>query len=103
MNQDNATWADGSSAPACWTPPVFPLRRVVRREDWTNKYCRPGEGRRSHFLECGHEVCTKQSAGHPERKRCRECHQSNAPREGSAVARTLDADVGTESGGGECR
>jgi hypothetical protein len=60
---------------ASWTPPVYPLKKVVRRQNWTNKYCRPGEGRRTHYLECGHEIMTKQSDGYPRRKRCEECHR----------------------------
>lgn len=51
----------------------FPLRKVLKTVDTTNKYCRPGEGCRWHHLECGHQVITKQSAGFPARKRCRDC------------------------------
>lgn len=56
-----------------WRPPVYPLRRVVETSDYTNKYCRPGEGRREHHLECGHVVLCKQSCGYSKRKRCRDC------------------------------
>lgn len=56
-----------------WRPPIYPLRKVTRTEDVTNKYCRPGEGSRRHFLECGHTVICKQSYGFQTRKRCRDC------------------------------
>ena len=49
------------------------MKRVVRIEHSSNKYNRTGEGKTEHFLECGHSVLTKRSAGYPKRKRCREC------------------------------
>jgi hypothetical protein len=51
----------------------YPFREVVGFEDLSNMYCRSGEGSRRHFLRCGHDIVTKQSAGFPKRKRCREC------------------------------
>lgn len=50
-----------------------PLKRVVNTQDTSNRYNRAGEGSRWHYLECGHSVVTKQSAGFAKRKRCREC------------------------------
>ena len=50
-----------------------PLRRVVNRHYYTNKYCRPGEGSIMHSLECEHDIFTKKSYGEPQRMRCREC------------------------------
>lgn len=57
---------------SAWRP-SYPFRRVVRTEDVTTKYCRQSEGCRWHYLECGHAVITKQSAGFPRKKRCRDC------------------------------
>lgn len=54
------------------------FRRVVGTEDTTNRYCRPGEGARWHYLECGHSVVTKQSQGFPKRKFCRDCHYESS-------------------------
>jgi hypothetical protein len=52
----------------------YPLRKVIKTNETTNRYNRPGEGSRWHILECGHEIVTKQSAGFPSKKRCRECY-----------------------------
>jgi hypothetical protein len=61
-----------------------PFRKVIRHYDTTNRYCRPGEGSRWHVLECGHEVVTKQSAGFPNKKRCRECWYAQRQGTGNA-------------------
>ena len=55
-----------------------PFRKVINTRETTNRYNRPGEGSRWHILECGHEVVTKQSAGTPAKKRCRECWYAQA-------------------------
>jgi len=52
---------------------AFPLRRVVKRDFYSDKHCRAGEGSIAHTLECGHVVYAKQSHGTPRRKRCRYC------------------------------
>lgn len=55
----------------------FPLRKVTRREYYSNKYCRHGEGRIEHTLECGHAVLEKQSAGSPSASVARNAWCSN--------------------------
>jgi len=62
--------------------PAHPLRRVVRSEYRPTKYNRDGEGPVIHFLECGHYVWAKQSAGYPKRKRCWECARDGKSKEG---------------------
>lgn len=52
------------------------LRKVIRRNFLTNKYCRPNEGCTEHVLECGHSVICKQSCGDPARKQCLECERA---------------------------
>ena len=61
--------------PKRYIPMRVCMRRVIRREWTTNKYCRPGEGRIEHHLECGHTVLTKQSDGTPLKKHCRDCER----------------------------
>lgn len=58
---------------------TFPLKKVIRTEVFTTKYCRPNEGSRKHFLECGHFNWTKQSYGLPKRMRCRDCALKRTP------------------------
>lgn len=57
----------------------YPLRQVRRTSDTYSKYCRAGEGSRWHYLECGHAIVTKMSAGYPARKRCRDCAFNRPP------------------------
>jgi hypothetical protein len=57
----------------------YPLRPVVTTKDYSAPQCRPGEGSRIHYLDCGHRVTTKQSHGYPARKRCRDCGLNRPP------------------------
>jgi hypothetical protein len=52
---------------------TYPLRKVVKSEFVSSKYCRPGEGSYFFTLDCGHITVSKASNGQPKRKRCRDC------------------------------
>lgn len=62
-----------------WKPTPHPLRRVIKTDFYSDKHCRPGEGRNIFTLECGHTVGAKLSEGYPLKKRCRDCAMGRGP------------------------